>query len=458
MRASSSGVLRAVLWAVIPAGPLAAGLAARAALAVAPAGIATDLAQPLVVVTAWGAFGGQLFLLLAAGMAASAAALGLLCVQAVRGGGDLAASLRGIALCSALGLAAALSWPCVFSSDAYAYAAYGDQLLHGQNPYRPAPPAAHDAFLDAARWQWTRTSFPACVYGPLFVAAGALAVGAGGAQVVPALWLLRLGACAAFLGAVLLLDASLAGSPFRRLKVALFALNPVALWCVAEGHNDAFVVAAVLGAVVAVRRGKPALAAFLVAATPAVKAIGIVAGPPFWALLRGPTRARFGWTFAGTACAVALVVAPLQLSGLDGLARHGRYAPQFSLQGLLGPVPALVVAAAIALSALVDLRRGRFAGAVRLALAGWLAIPNPYPWYGLWVLPLAVAGPLSWESAALFGATISIALRYLPEAFGDISGIPGALVTLGELLPAVLALPALRRPPAAAAEEATPTR
>jgi hypothetical protein len=439
--------LAIVLWAAVPGAPLAAGLAARALLDGAPAGIAVDLAQPLVVVTAWGPFGAGLFALWAAGITAGALALTLLCVRAARGGGDLPAGSGGrnaLVVCAALALAAGLAWPCVFSSDVYAYAAYGDQALHGQNPYRPASAAAHDAYLDAARWQWTRTSFPACVYGPLFVAAGAAAVAVTDQRIVPTLWLLRLAASAAFLAAILVLDAALAGTPRRRIHVALFALNPVALWSAAEGHNDGFVILAVLGAVLAARRGQVRLAGALVALTPLVKAIGLIAAPPFWALLGRRARGRFGWTFLLVALAVAAVVVPLQLTALGGLARHGRYAPQFSLQGLIGPLPALLIAGALGIAALIDLRRGRPAGAVRLALALWLAIPNPYPWYALWIAPLAAAAPWSWESAALLGATFSIGLRYLPDAYGDMAGTPGALLTLGELLPAGLALLAFR--------------
>jgi hypothetical protein len=44
----------------------------------------------------------------------------------------------------------------------------------------------------------------------------------------------------------------------------------------------------------------------------------------------------------------------------------------------------------------------------------------------------------------LLGATFSIGLRYLPDAYGDMAGTPGALLTLGELLPAGLALLAFR--------------
>lgn len=456
MRAWTGDRLAAVLWAVIAAAPLAAGVAARGLLSAAPRRLTVDLAQPLVVVTAWGGYGACFFLLLAAAVAAGALALGVLCLRAARQGGDLPGGRSGTAtilLCAALALAGALSWPCVFSSDVYAYAAYGDQVLRGQNPYVAPPPGTHDAFLDAARWQWTRTSFPPCVYGPLFVGLGAATVLLGGMQVAPALWLLRLAACGAFLSAILLFDAALAGRPRRQIAVALLALNPVALWSAAEGHNDTLVLAAVLGAVVAARRGKPVLAAALVGLSPLIKAVGLLAGPPMWALQPSARRARFGAALVAAGAATALVLLPLQLGGLRTLGRHGHYAPEYSLQGLVGVVPGLLLGGALVLAALPDLRRGRFGGVVRLALGVWLALPNAYPWYALWVLPVAAAGLGTWEAAALLGVTISVVLRYLPEAFGPLGGVPGALLALGELLPAAVALAALFRPPAA--QEAT---
>jgi alpha-1,6-mannosyltransferase len=427
-------------------------------LANAPSRLAADLAQPLTVVTAWGPFGARLFALLAGGTLISVAALAALCLRAARGGGDLPAGGGGraaLVLCAALGLGAALSWPCIFSSDVYAYAAYGDQTLHGQNPYRPAPPTSHDAFLDAARRQWTRVSFPPCVYGPAFVAAAAVAVAAAGRSIVPALWLLRLLACAALLGGILLLDVLLEGAPRRRIRVALFALNPVVLWSAAEGHNDTLVVAAVLGGILAARRGRPALAGAVLAATPLLKAIGLLAGPGLWTTLAGRERAVFARTFAALGLAVAAIVVPLQLGALAGLAQHGRYAPQFSLQGLLGPVAALLCALALALSALPGLRARRPAATQRLALALWLAIPNPYPWYALWIAPLVTFGALGWEGAALFAATISVTLRYLPDAFGDVSGAAATSIAAGVVLPAGLAALAVR---GIATKEATPSR
>jgi hypothetical protein len=438
-------VVRLLAWLVIPLAFATSAALARAALATAPAQFAIDLAQPLTVVTAWGPFGTRLFILLALALALATVALGALLVAYARAGEE--PPLLAIVACAALTLAAAFSWPCVFSSDTYAYAAYGDQLLHGQNPYLPETSGAHGPFLDAARWQWGGTSFPACVYGPLFVLGAAAAVLISGATPSAALATLRLFAAAAFLVAIPLLDAALRGFDRRRLRVAAFALNPLALWCAAEGHNDTFVLVAVLGGVLLVRRGRPGLGGFAIGLAPLVKAIGLAAGPAAWGLVRpAGARRRFGWGFtAGLSVALAAAV-PLAPAALAGLGRHGRYEPQFSLQALAGVWPALLTAGLVALAGIRELAAGRRAGMVWLSLGLWLAIPNPYPWYGLWILPVAVAGPWKLASLALWGATISVALRYLPDAAGDVSGRGATLVALGQLLPLVLALTALWRP------------
>jgi Glycosyltransferase family 87 len=451
-----SRLARVAVWAAIPLAFAAGGGLVRRELAAAPARIALDLAQPLIVVTAWGAFGARLFVIFALALTVASAALIGLLVAAARSSRE--PPLAAVLLCAALALVAALTWPVAFSSDVYAYAAYGDDLLHGRNPYLLASPGLHGAFVDAARWQWGGGSFPACVYGPLFVALAGAVVALSGDSLPLSLVALRVLACLAFLAAIALLDAALRGVSQRGVRVAAFALNPVALWSAAEGHNDVLMIGATLAGFVLLRRGRALWGGLLVGLTPLVKAIGLLAGPPAAALVRTPlARRRFVLGLTLGALAAAALVLPLQLAGLRGLSRHGHYAAQFSLQGVLGVWPALLLAGLIAVAAVRALRAGRAEGAVRLALALWIAIPNPYPWYGLWVLPVAVAGPWNSESLALWGATISVALRYLPDAYGDMGRVPAMLTGIAEMLPLGLALAALRRPPSTS-KEASPTR
>ncbi len=455
MRLTLRVTTRELTWAIVPLVFLAGAAVARAMLAEAPERLTLDLAQPVVVVTAWGAFGARLFTVLALTFAVAAAAV--VAGAHLRVAGDAEPPLWPIVACAALALGAGFLWPCLFSSDVYAYAAYGDDVLHGRDPYLRAPAELRDPFIDAARLQWGGT-FPACVYGPLFVAVAGGVVRLANDGLAASLAGLRVVASLGFLVAVLLFDRAMRGATRARLRVAAFALNPVALWSAIEGHNDTLVVAAVLAAAVAVRSGRAALAGIAIGLTPLVKAIGAIAGPPAIALIRDPkTRARFvAGLLVGLAGAAALVL-PVQAVGLGALAAHGRYSPQFSVQGLVGVAPGLLLAAAIALSAWPALRRGELAGALRLGIALWVAIPNPYPWYALWILPAAAAAPPGPERAAAWLATIFIALRYLPEAFGEMGRVPTALVTAAEFLPLGIALLALRRSPTGA-KEATRTR
>jgi len=426
---------RGAALAAVPAAFAVGAAVAHVLLHAAPARLASDLAQPLVVVTAWGAYGLGFFALLAAAVAVGVAGLLAALWPAWRRGSG--PSLHATLGLSALALLAALAWPVVFSSDVYAYAAYGDTLLHGRDPYMAVARSFHDAFVDAARWQWGGVSFPICVYGPAYVGFAALAVILGGGKVGASLWILRSATCLAFLGSIALLNAALAGSPRRRLAVAAFALNPVALWSAAEGHNDVIVLLTVFAAFAWMRRGRSALAGFTLGLTPLIKAIGVVAGPValvyLWA--RRDARARRFATALLVGCAVALaLLIPAQLKALGA---HGHYAPQFSLQALLGAIPAILVACAIGALGVRDLARGRFSGIVWLGIAGWLAIPNPYPWYTLWILPVAVAAPPGRAAFALWAATISALLRYLPEAFGNIDHLQATALTFAQLLPLV---------------------
>ncbi|MGA9018858.1 MAG: hypothetical protein WB438_08005, partial [Candidatus Cybelea sp.] len=118
---------------------------------------------PLVVVTNWG-FGGVPPLggvLLACAVGAVAYWRALRQTRPV--------SLNAVCAAAAVALAAAWFVPVLFSSDVYAYAAYGEMARIGLDPYARAPAEAPDALLRAAQAQWV-TAFPICLYGPAFVA------------------------------------------------------------------------------------------------------------------------------------------------------------------------------------------------------------------------------------------------------------------------------------------------
>ncbi|MDQ2858083.1 MAG: hypothetical protein M3R53_05445 [Candidatus Eremiobacteraeota bacterium] len=427
--------VRPLALAGIPALFASGAVAARIVLGNAPRALARDLAQPLIVVTAWGNYGAACFAILA--VCVLGTTLLALVAALARNAPDSRRGTVAVLTTVALALAACLAWPFIFSSDVYAYAAYGDMARQGLDPYRIVPAAAHDPFVDAARVQWSGV-FPVCVYGPLFVGAARLAATGGAAYGVAATLLgLRAAACAAFLASVALLCAALEGVTPRQKWLALcaYGLNPTLIWSAAEGHNDAYLALVACAAAVLVRSSCSLTAVLLLALTPVWKASGTVLAVA--AALHAAFIARLGSgrtltaLGAGTGIAVGIALPPL-LPALATVGARGTYEPA-SLQGLIGLWPALVLAGAAAIFALAAFSRQRSEGFAWFGIAVVVALPNVYPWYGLWLAPLALAAGGGFAAAALWGATISSALRYLPDATGGPAGIARLAAALGAL-------------------------
>jgi hypothetical protein len=460
------------VWAVRTIGALAGvplsfaagGLLARAVLQAAPARIAADLAQPVAVVTGWGAFGGALWAVLAGTMLTAAlcawAVVRMLRVAPLPSGAGLAVLI----LTAAGALAAALTWPVIFSSDIYAYATYGEQALRGIDPAAHASHGDGGALAAASAWQWNGT-VPVCVYGAAFVALARGIVGATSwAGPAATLMAFRAVACAGYLGACVALffalpsvRAETRGGDGRLRSVAVLALNPVALWCAAEGHNDAVMLAAALVGAAVVKRWGAAFGGLVLGLSSALKAPGLAIGAA--TVAAASTSPRIGTRRAALALLCGLPVAAVLTAGpaLEAtrqLGRHGTYAPQFSLQALAvagahevlpggsstvaGVAAALLVALALGAAGVAALRAGGLAGWAWLAAGVWLAIPNPYPWYALWILPIVAIVVDAGVFVALASATISIAVRYLPDAVGPLSPDRATMIALVELAPLVL--------------------
>jgi len=399
-------------------------------------------AQPLVVVTEWGARGAELLglLLLVLGVAA----LIYRYVLARSRPPPLAAT----AAIAAAGVLAAFFSPVIFSSDVYAYAAYGELAHLGANPYAPAAPSlAKDALISAAAWQWNGT-LPICVYGPAFVAlAKAIVVLLAPLGGLAQLNGLRAAASASFLLCGPLAFAAYTGSRTARLRsVATILLNPAAIWCAAEGHNDAIALCVVLAGFALVRRRLDGAGALLAALAALIKLPGAAAAAGLALIDR---RSRIG-ALAGLAIAAAFSV-QLFAGVATELAPRGHYAPQASLQAVFAtpgfalalPVAALVAAVLVA-AGIRRLRREQRDGWVWLGLGAWVLIPNPYPWYGLWLLALAAMAPQSRAGRAAVLLSLTSLLRYAPDAIA----LPpaGAQIALGLLatLPLVTLLPRCR--------------
>jgi len=437
--------LRRGLALAATAAPLGCGaLVARALAAHHPPALAADFRQPLVVATNWGGYGTAAFALLGACIALAAALLACAVarLRARAGPGDGSA----IVLAAAVGLAGAAAWPIVFSSDVYAYAAYGDLALRGFDPYLPQPEHVHDALLDAARWQWSG-GFPVDVYGPAMLAISrAIVAATGNAAVAPALGAFRGAAAVAFLASVSCAYAALAEFPAERRFVATcaYALNPVVLWSVAEGHNDAFVLLIAAVAALAAARGLAPLGGLLVGLSPVLKAPGLLLAAGFALDAVAPhrrlnARATLVATLAASVVAAAIALPPL-LPALRHIEGHGRYTPSSSLQGLVGMGPAFALALAAGAYGLVQLLRGDRRGHAWLGIALFCGLPNVYPWYALWLVPWSIAAGSGSAAIALWLATIFAVVRYLPDASGMFDGGLGRLVAAVAVAPLAIAL------------------
>lgn len=430
--------------------PGAFALGAGAAHLVAarhPERFSLDFAQPLVVANGWGPYGTVCTAILVATV--GFATLGLFAFLRGTEPGPARPAVT-IAVAAAAALAAAYAWPFVFSSDVYAYAAYGAIASHGGDPYVRAAPALSDPAVAAARLQWGG-SFPACVYGPAFVALVRFVVTAFGETNLAALLsLLRLLSCGAFVASIFALDAALQGVARRRrfVTLAAFGLNPVAIWSSAEGHNDALLLLAALLGFGLVRHGRPLAGAFFIGLTPLVKATGAALACAFaldtYAFAARGAGRSVAALAAGLGVAGAFALPPFRpaLEALLATAPAGRGTPG---PNLLPAAPVLAAACAAAVYGVRRLLVRERDGHAWLGIAVWLAVPVPYPWYVLWFLPAVAAageGPVAY---ALYGATISSVVRYLPDAFGHIDASGWLAIGAVAALPLLLAAPALGR-------------
>lgn len=399
----------------------AGALVSRFLLASAPVRLSIDLAQPIPVVTWWGADAIAFVAVTFATVALAFTPYALSLRSAVP-------SVRTITMASGFALLAALFWLPMFSSDVYAYAAYGEMARTGINPYAHQPLPQSNELFRAAMWQWSGT-LPICVYGAAFVAiADALVTLTQHLGAAAQLNAFRVLSCVAFLLSVYALSRCGAAADRRRAQFsALFlALNPVALWAAAEGHNDTLMLAVALAGVALYRRYPP-IGAFVAMLAGTIKLPGLLAGSTL--AIQSIIAPRDWRTPISAAAALALVAAlslPLIYGATHDLAPRGHYAPLASVQSL-HPILALIVGIAVLLRV-----RGAISTVDRLAalaLAGWLAIPNPYPWYGLWLLPLGAWATDRRIAYAVLAVCAAAMLRYIPDAAGIPS--PSGAIVLG---------------------------
>jgi hypothetical protein len=183
---------------------------------------------------------------------------------------------------------------------------------------------------------------------------------------------------------------------------------------------------------VALYRRNAALGTFVAILAATIKIPALVTGAVL--ALRALLERRDLRVAAAATVAFAILLLsslPLFAGATTDLAPHGHYAPFASVQSL-HPSLALIVAIAV-------LVRTRYARTdvdrfTLVALAAWLFIPNPYPWYALWLLPLG-----AWATDRRIALTVALVcaaalLRYIPDAVATPSGAAAAALGLAALL------------------------
>jgi hypothetical protein len=307
-----------------------------------------------------------------------------------------------------------LGAPVLLSTDVYTYWDYGRiAAVHDGNPYVGVPNDYPDdpAYpLMGSRWYDTTS-----VYGPGFTLASEAHARLVGDSPEAAAWTYRVLAALAMVGLVLL-AARLAPRP--SFAAAFVGWNPLlAVHFAGGGHNDAWMMVFVLGALALAASGRLALAGASWAVAIAIKWVPLLFLP--LRLLEGRHESR-RVDHRGFAIAAGVIVAIATFSyGAHWVGAAGPLATNVVQDRARYAIPVRVaslgisesaVAAAFALGFAVAyawLLREAWRGRARLGLtAGLLLVATPWllPWYAVWAVPLAAIEedpPARWLAVAL---------------------------------------------------------
>jgi alpha-1,6-mannosyltransferase len=367
-----------------------------------------------------------------------------------------------------------------FGRDLWAYAAQGNVLRHGLDPYTYGPAAVPGAFTDEVSARWIASTSP---YGPLWLRLSQAADWLTGSHPTLAALVLRLPAFAGLLlclWAVPVLAAALGGRAAPGLWLG--AAGPlVVVLGIGGGHNDLLMLGlALAGLAIATCRGVPALATAAVLTGLAVMvkspaAIAVAFTVPVWlhANRDAPTLRRVvaasATAIACAAAAVAIVTAATGL-GFGWTKQVNADAQWVSWLSLPSAVSMLAKAAAGEGVKAVDgtLRTCRNVGEVlavlvlvaawllairarqRVAVLGWLAVafgaaallaPSVQPWYYAWGLAVAGLVPLGRRTLVLLTAAgLAFPVLITPSGYGYESDWRALPILAGALLVSALAI------------------
>ena len=286
---------------------------------------------------------------------------------------------------------ALLTGPLLVSRDAYSYWSYGRIVAHHhQNPYTVAPARfPDDPATRAVARGWRRQT---SVYGPVFTFASAAVAHAANRSAELAALLFRILAAVAGVGAMML--AALIAK-HKAYAAAFVGWNPVlAVSFAGGGHNDAWMLVLMLGALVLVARRRDAAGGALWLTAGAIKAPALVL------LLLQLIRSRRGVWVGAALAAVAVSVTAVAAFGTSWLTaiwqsnqREAGYGLPSRLEQLGIPEGMTHVLAYVALAVGgLWLAREALRGRPRLALgAAVLILTSPWilPWYSTWPVVLA---------------------------------------------------------------------
>jgi hypothetical protein len=346
---------------------------------------------------------------------AAAAAGFLLYVLAVAILGKREAVLSTVCAVAAAVQLLPLAGPLLLSRDVYAYWDYGRLAAeHDANPYVDVPARfprdpAYSAMANAWRKKPT-------VYGPAFTVASAGLAETIGSSPDNAAWAYRAAAAA---GMLVLVALAALRARRRALAAAVVGWNPLlALQSAGGGHNDVWMMAFVLAALVLADRGRTVLAGTSWAVAVFVKwvALGLL---PLAFLATRQQRTVWLAFVAGAATLAAGASALFGTGWLSALSSVGGRRSAYSLPSRiaeLGLSHALALAIVVAGGAAVFvlLCRGALRGHARLGIGAVLLLlvtPWLLPWYAVWAVPLAAAD----DDPAARWLAIALSAYLLPD-------------------------------------------
>jgi hypothetical protein len=308
------------------------------------------------------------------------------------------AQLVAVAALAVVIQAVPLAGPVLLSTDAYTYWARARvSAVHGANPYA-TPPSAYpgDPALERMGQSWRDRPTG---YGPAFTLLSEGHAAAVGDSASAAAWTYRVAAFVSMLAVTGLATVLARNRPFA---AAFVGWNPLlAVHFAGGGHNDATMMALVLGALLLGDRGRPAAAGVTWAVAILIKWVPIVLLPLRYLEARRTGRRISHLGLAAAAATVAAVASwrygPEWLrsfgnfSGQLGRTTSTSLARWLTAAGLSETMAIAVLAGAFAFAYLWLLREA-WRGRARLALCmGLLVATTPWlpAWYTVWTVPLA---------------------------------------------------------------------